>query len=613
MSNNTKNGGKNAGKNGGKNEVQNGQKDSEVSRHTYFLQSIYETMSTGLLQFKWEKERYADVINMNNAAFRLSGYSKMEFKKKLNNDFVQMIHPEDRDRFVALPPNLVANGKAENIQCRLNTYDGKTISIDMRINKFVDMDGDEVCQVEFYDTTVYAERERELQKEVEASKNQVVGLKLTDTITGLANMEGFRQEGRAILEQREAGKCYAVIYSALNNFVYINDRFNIERGNELLRQYGEMISAGSGILLGSRVFSINFVEIYAAPSKKEILEMLRDRYGKFSALQRAQFPGGNIYPSTGVYILKDEDKDIDAAMDNANIARKRVMGNKGVICSVYTDDMGMEREIDREKAKEVTKALAENRIDILLQPKYNIQTKREQGAEALAVWRDEDGSSRVASEFINVLEDVGLISEVDFVIYGKVLQVMKKWKEAGMQMIPVSINFSKTHSYEDNFVERMFSMADAAGVDKHYLELEFPESAFLDAGDALGDKLQQLREAGFKINIDEYGDRGSDVRVLLDAPADRVKLSMDFVMDAFQSEEALEYLRKLCALIEYTGKDVIFLGIEAEEDDAVLVELGTSGRAQGFFFGGPLEVADFETKFVRPEKSVEGVFKIIGK
>lgn len=600
-------------KNGAKNGEQNGQTDNADSRHTYFLQSIYETMSTGLLQFKWEKDRYADVINMNNAAFRLSGYSKMEFKKKLNNDFVQMIHPEDRDRFVALPSNLVVNGKAESIQCRLNTYDGKTISIDMKINKFVDLDGDEVCQVEFYDSTVYAEREQELLKEVEASKNQVVDLKLTDTITGLANMEGFRQEGKEILEQREPGKCYAVIYSALNNFVYINDRFNIERGNELLHQYGELISAGNGILLGSRVFSINFVEIYAAPSKKEILEMLRDRYGKFSALQREQFPGGNIYPSAGVYILKDEDKDIDIAMDNANVARKRVMGNKGVICSVYTDDMDQEKEIDREEAKTVTKALAENRIDILLQPKYNIQTKREQGAEALALWRGEDGNNRVAGEFINVLEDLGLISEVDFVVYGKVLQVMKKWKEDGMQVIPVSINFSKNHSYEEDFVEKMLSMADAAGVDRNLLELEFPESAFLEAGDALGEKLQKLRDAGFKINIDEYGDRGSDVRVLLDAPADRVKLSMDFVMDAFQSEEALEYLRKLCALIEYTGKDVIFLGIEAEEDDAVLVELGTSGRAQGFFFGGPLEVSDFETKFVRPEKTVEGVFKLIGK
>lgn len=595
------------------NEKKGAEQNVEFDRHTYFLQSIYETMSFGIIQFTWEKGKYADVINMNNAAFRISGYSKMEFKKKLNNDLVQMIYPEDREKFMEIPGGLVVNGKAEQIRIRINGYDKNIIWLDMSVNKFVDPDGVEVCQAEFYNSTAYSERENELLQEIAESQNQVEDMGFLDRKTGLANMEGFRQQGTKWLEERDTNKCYAVIYSALNNFEYINQRFNIERGDELLRQYAQMLQEGKGLLLGSRVFSINFAELYAADSKKEILEMLKNRYGKFSELQREQFPGGNIYPSAGVYILKDDDKDIGVAMDNANIAKKRVMGNKGVICSVYTEDMGLQREIDREDAKEITKALEEDKIDILLQPKYNIQTKRAQGAEALVIWRGNDGSYRPASEFINVLEDMGSVSAVDFAVYGKVLSVMKRWKEEGMEVAPVSINFSKTHCYENDFVQRMLDMAKEAGVDTNLLELEFPESAFIEAGDALNEKLDQLRDAGFKINIDEYGDKGSDVKVLLDGPVDRVKISMDLVLDALQSEDTREYLKKLCALIEYTGKDVIFLGVEEEEDDGVLAQLGTSGRAQGYFFGPPMEIEDFDTKFVRPEKTVEGVFKLIGK
>lgn len=586
---------------------------SQMDEHTYFLESVYETMSFGLIQFIWERESVATIININNAAYRISGYSKVELQKRLNNDFVQLLLEEDREKFQDIPSELVVNGKPEHLCCRLSTYEGKVIWIDMLINKIVDQEGQEICQIQFYDSTAYVAREKELLDKLGVSEQQREAMKYLDATTGLSNMEGFYKKGQELIAKKVPGQCWALIYTTLNNFDYINNRFGIRKGNEVLKSYAELMQKEEGLLLGGRIFSVNFVEVYAAAGKVEVLNMLKERSAAFHTMQRAKFPAGNVFPSVGVYILQDADADFQEALENANIAKKRVLGHKGIICSVYTEDMGIEKEIDSAVAAEIEEAIASHKIEMFLQPKYNIQTKREQGAEAFAIWRTGDDTYRMASEFVSVLEDMGQIQNVDFEIYRRVLELMRKWHQAGKELVPISINFSKLHSYSEDFVEKMIAMAEEYGVDKKYIELEFTEAAFMEAGDVLFKKLRLLHKEGFRINIDEYGAAGSDVRVLLEAPIDRVKISMEMVEEALQSESDREYLKKLCDMLEYLGKDVIFLGVEEEEDDTILTDLTVSGRAQGFFFSAPVPVEEYEMRFAKPEKTVEGVFKLIGK
>ncbi|MCR5784909.1 MAG: EAL domain-containing protein [Eubacterium sp.] len=254
--------------------------------------------------------------------------------------------------------------------------------------------------------------------------------------------------------------------------------------------------------------------------------------------------------------------------------------------------------VDLERSRKVLlDALSTGEIEMFLQPKFSLDSRRVIGAEALTRWRRKDGSYAMPNDFIPLLEAHGNIVDLDYYIYMLLLSVIKKWESEGRNLIPVSVNFSRAHLKDENFAKMVIKLSDYYRVSRDLIEIEITETVIHDDNDKLISDLSKLQKAGFKINIDDFGTGYSSLDLLLEAPVDVVKIDKKFLEDIGCSKTKRDYLNGIAHLVDIAHKDIIFEGVETENQAKVILELGYS-KAQGFLFEKPISLREFEYKYL---------------
>ena len=285
-------------------------------------------------------------------------------------------------------------------------------------------------------------------------------------------------------------------------------------------------------------------------------------------------------------------------MFNANLARKSVKGVAHGDCGLYDPQMHIRRAREQKIANELNSAINSGLIEMFLQPKFSMESMQVIGAEALARWRNLDGTYIMPGEFIAVLEKVGYIDELDFYIYSQVLNTLVDWKNKGKNLLPISINFSRQHVRQADYVDKIIEMAKEREVDPQYIEIEITESCFGDDLDKLFRDMSKLQDAGFRIDIDDFGVSYSTLGVLLNAPVDMVKIDKSFIDDITTNEKERVYVKNICQLISTMDKDLIFEGVETKEQAQILCEIGYT-KAQGWLFDKALPLSVFNEKYMK--------------
>ncbi|MBR6337407.1 MAG: EAL domain-containing protein, partial [Ruminococcus sp.] len=390
------------------------------------------------------------------------------------------------------------------------------------------------------------ETEQMLKRRIDSDKKLIERLSERDLITGLYNRHTFKEKASKYIEGISDGRCYAIVYSDINDFSYVNENFGYDAGNRMLSDFAKVISESEGVVYSCRIYSDFYTTLYVADSRDKLIKAVNKRNQDFAQLQKEYYPASNINVSSGMYFIPNKDTDITIAMDNANLARRSIKGSDDVLCGIYSERMRKERLRDQSIASEVKNAMDQGMIELFLQPKFDLVTRQIIGAEALARWKNHDGSYKMPYEFIPVLERVGLIIEFDFFMYEQVLKTYVKWKNEGRRLIPISVNFSRVHSSKENFVDRVNSLADRYGVEKGLIEIEITESAFVEDVNIMIRYMSKLREYGFKIDIDDFGIGYSSLSVLLNAPVDIVKVEKVFIDNIATNLLEREYVKQIC-------------------------------------------------------------------
>lgn len=74
------------------------------------------------------------------------------------------------------------------------------------------------------------------------------------------------------------------------------------------------------------------------------------------------------------------------------------------------------------------------------------------GAEALSRWNHPDDGIRTPGVYISLFEKNGFISKLDMYMFEEVCRIKKSWKGKKYEHIPVSVNMSRLHLYNKNFL-----------------------------------------------------------------------------------------------------------------------------------------------------------------
>lgn len=416
----------------------------------------------------------------------------------------------------------------------------------------------------------------------------------SDHLTGLLNIDAFKRKANELIDKVKDDEVLVTVFSDFNNFAYINDTYGQQSGDKLIMHFGEYIGKRNN--LSCRVYSDYFMTFGIAKEDNLRLVDIETTNKKFEVMTRDMFPLSNVKISSGLFAFKPGDCDIETAIDNANMARKECKKNGESACLEYNKSMRKNRENEQKLVGGLQEAISNGEFRLYLQPKFRLDTKEVIGAEALSRWITDDGITHMPDEFISTFEKQGQIVQVDFYIYEQVLMAMARWKKAGKELIPVSVNFSRIHVNHDNFVDELLNLANFHGIPTNLLEIEITESAISSNDDAMINKLTELRSKGFVVNMDDFGTGLSSLNMLLNAPVDVVKVDKSF-LNASINQKNRKYVEYLGGLITAADKEIIFEGVENEEQAQFLMDCGYT-KAQGFLFDTPMEAAEFEKKYI---------------
>lgn len=239
----------------------------------------------------------------------------------------------------------------------------------------------------------------------------------------------------------------------------------------------------------------------------------------------------------------------------------------------------------------VRDGLESSRICVAFQPKVSIETGRVIGAEALARWREPDGTIVSPAAFVPVAERHGMISRLTQVVIRATLAELP----ALVALLPdlkVSINVSIDDLSDVAFADRLAADVDEAGISPGNLMVEVTESRIMD--DIIGplDVLCRLRMKGFGLSIDDFGTGASGFQNLQILPFTELKIDRAFVAGTPNNEETRAILESIVFVAKKMRLTTVAEGVENKEEWDLVATLGVD-LVQGFYMAKPMFADEF--------------------
>ncbi len=262
-------------------------------------------------------------------------------------------------------------------------------------------------------------------------------------------------------------------------------------------------------------------------------------------------------------------------------------------------------ELNKDNISDLIQKAYENReIKVYYQPKFNALNGKIKGAEALARWQMSDGVVISPGMFIPLLEDLGLIVELDWYIFRETCRFIAEELKAGGKMVMISTNFSRLHAREAGFAERLAKTADSFGVPRKYLEVEITESALALEGVDIIDFVKSIKDAGFAISIDDFGSGLSSLNFVKDVPADELKIDKSLLSHNCENEKERIVLEAIFEFAHRLNMTTVAEGVETKEQLGFLRTCGCE-LIQGFLFARPMPEEDFREALISSAKETE--------
>ena len=430
------------------------------------------------------------------------------------------------------------------------------------------------------------------------SRQKLSQLAFTDPLTGGNNLNKFKMLASTAIKENK-NSLYMVRID-IDNFQLINDMYGYNEGDEVLMDMNRLISE---ILSSKDIYGRSGSDNFICLLKGDTDEVVIEKGAAFrSAYRQNLISKGKRYIvnfTTGIYKITPEEMDIDKIIDRATMAHRRAKQlpyeRKYFFYSETIRNMAIRTKDIENKMHD---ALTSGEFTVYFQPKYNLNTGKMEGAEALIRWI-KDGTMLSPAEFLPVFEQNGFIVNIDLYVLEEVCRLQRTWLDAGIKSVPVSVNQSKPLVYGEDYVENLYDTIKQYRLPPYYIELELLENLIHENIIKLSKITDEMRELGFLICIDDFGSGYSSLNLLKDIRADVLKIDKEFLNNAESNQRAEIILSNVIRLAEELAMEVVVEGVETEKQVEMLIKLGCS-TAQGYLYAKPMPAKDFE-KLLRKE------------
>ncbi len=428
--------------------------------------------------------------------------------------------------------------------------------------------------------------------EVRASIENAHALGMYDPVTSLPNRLHFRSEADKLLGGVPEGARAAMLFVDLDRFKNVNDSLGHARGDQLLVMVAnrlrvvvtsELNETVSRRPLVARLAGDEFTIFFPQIDSVEQVERVARRVA-LAVSEPFELYGHSvdIGASIGVSITPDHGTSIESLMRAADIAMYQAKARGGGQHCLFNDELAAEHREKVETERALTEAVQRGEFQLALQPQLSLVTGEIVGAEALLRWHHPRDGLRMPATFIPVAERTGLVAEIGEWVVGEVALMLGNWHREGFAH-RVAFNVSPRQLDRADFFTRLRQTFADQRVPLSLVELEFTESAAMEASEAVLLEIAALREDGASIAIDDFGTGYSNLARLRSMPLDRVKLDPSLIADIETCEKARVIVQAVVQLIRGVGCEIVAEAVENSAQADILRAMGCQ-IVQGFVF-----------------------------
>ena len=402
-----------------------------------------------------------------------------------------------------------------------------------------------------------------------------------DALTGLPALAWFftLYETKKTETSRE-GKQEVLLYIDLNGMKFFNHKYGFGEGDRLLKAFAALLEKTFGKESCCHVAADRFA---AGTTEEGLEERLRTLIGEAEKIN-----GGNSLPvRIGVYSGRVESVSPSFAYDRAKMACDSMRQSDISGFNYYRKEM---RDAFRRRqylVANIDRAIREKWIRVYYQPIVRAADGQVCDTEALARWLDPTEGFLSPADFIPYLEDAGLIYKLDLCVLDQVIEKIRAQQEAGVTVVPHSVNLSRSDFETCDIVEELRKRVDAAGIRHDLISVEITESVIASNFEYMNEQVNRFRENGFAVWMDDFGSGYSSLDVLQSIHFDLIKFDMSFTRKLDEGENGKIILTELMRLASRLKLDTICEGVEKEEHVSFLREIGCS-KLQGYYFSRPV-------------------------
>jgi len=416
-----------------------------------------------------------------------------------------------------------------------------------------------------------------------------------DSLTGLANRQQFQERVQAaLLDPRRRSSGLAVLFLDLDDFKTVNDSLGHSAGDELLVQVAQRLqSCLRAHDLPARIGGDEFAVLLDGVGSHAEVEAVAHRI--VSVLDEPHTVQGSevlARASIGIAIPQDDDHDVDALLRNADTSMYTVK-RAGKASYTFFEEAMHERVVQQlQLDAELRHAVDRNEFVIHYQPIMHLGTERILEVEALLRWQHPTRGLLGPGEFIDRVEDNGLIVPIGRWVLQEACRQLRRW-DHNHEQIGMSVNISPRQLQDETFPADLRQAADAAGIDPHRLTLEITETALMQDTEATIHLLAQCKLLGAQVALDDFGTGYSSLSYLRRFPVDVVKIDRSFVEDVGIGPEESALPDAIIALCQAFRIQTVAEGIELRRQLTHLQAVGCHA-GQGFYFSRPLPAEALE-------------------
>jgi len=440
-------------------------------------------------------------------------------------------------------------------------------------------------------------------------EEEILRKSLYDSLTELPNHALFidRLE-KELMWAKRANKMVGVAFIDLDMFKVVNDSIGHEGGNEVLKIVAKRLKFcarehDTVARFGGDEFLIMLTNINYIEDLEKIAEKIVHSFTTPVVFRDYEF---NVTASVGISVYPTDGLDANILIqmaDTAMYAAKTSGKNSFMLCSNTLKKEVAKKTLMRKKHNS---ALEKNELKIYFQPQINSLTREIIGVEALLRWFNPELGIISPVDFIPLAEQTGQINEIGEWVIRNACKQIASWNKNRKNPISVAINLSRMQLQSSNFPRVVDKIIFDTGIDPRNLDFEIRESLTDKHSKTVLNTLNELKELGGNISLDDFRLENFSVQNIKGLPLDKVKLNMQFLLNKAVTDKDDLIAKAIIELVKSLEIKVLAERVEHIAQNEFLIK-NTCDELQGYYFYKPMAAESFEEILLsnRAERTVE--------